>query len=107
METTIPVTINSEAAERIAELGIEREIQQMLDHTKQTVPGVRAIEVELQYDPCEPGFPVIVIISYRPNPGPGDDPTNRKWGEWYVDTFPPDAHRRIVMLSCYEEPDAR
>jgi hypothetical protein len=105
--TDIPITVQPDAAARVAELGMQREFQEMLDHTRQTVSDLHAIEVTLEYDPCEPGDPTVVIISYRRHVWTGDDPTDRNWGAWFVRQYSPDVVRHFVMLSCYGEPDAR
>ena len=105
--TTVPLTIHPRAAARVAELGREQEFQQMLDHTRETVPGLRAIEVIAEEEPYERGHASVIIIPVRQDPGPGDDPTNRNWGNWFVDTFPPEVCEHFVMVSGYEAPDAR
>ncbi len=38
--TTFPVSITPEAAARVAELGMQAELERMLEHTRQTVPGL-------------------------------------------------------------------
>ncbi len=50
--TTIRITVTPEAAVRVAELGMQAELDQMLEHTRQTVPGLKSIEVQetLPYD---------------------------------------------------------
>jgi hypothetical protein len=96
---TIPVNVAPEAAARVVALGMEREFQEMLEHTRETVPGLRAIEVELHYHPENPSDERIVIISVRNLSGPGDDPTNRQWGDWFVRRFPPEVCQHFVMIS--------
>src|SRR5262249_38438551 len=100
--TNIPVKVDPEAAARVAELGMEREFQEMLDHTREVVPGLRFIEVELHHYPDDPSDERIVIISVRNLPGPGDDPTDRQWGAWFVRRFPPEVCRHFVMISGSE-----
>ena len=43
---TIPVNVSAEAAARIAELGMQREFEEMIEHAKQTaarIPGLRYV----------------------------------------------------------------
>lgn len=102
--TTIPVTITPEAATRVAELGMQSELEQMLAHTRQTVPGLRSIEVreELPYDTDDESS--IGIWVARDDPHLERDTTDREWGRWLVRTFPPDVCRYFVMISFYGNP---
>jgi hypothetical protein len=104
--TTVPITIHPDVAARIAELAMEREFQQMLDHTREAVPGLRAIEVELLEDPCDHHL-TLLIASMREDSGPVDDPTDSNWGAWFVRAFPPEVVQHFIMHSFDEEPDAR
>jgi hypothetical protein len=98
--TTILVTVTPEAAAFIAAVGQQREFEAMLERTKQTVPGLRAIEVELDDTP-ETGPPGVIIWAHRDDPGPGRDRTDWNWGGWKVGTFPPEVCQNFVMLSNY------
>lgn len=100
-QTTVPVTITTEAAERLAELGMQRELDLMIEHTKQTVPGLHAITVVLE--PCydtrdEPG---ITIEATMDDPHLEYDPTESEWGAWKVDTFLPEVCEHFVMMTTY------
>jgi hypothetical protein len=101
--TTIPVTVELDAAAHIAELGLQREFQEMIEHTKQAVRGLHAIEVVLDRNPEAPDDLGIVIWTHRTHPGSEDDPTGRDWGAWLVRAFPPDVWRHFVMLTIYVE----
>jgi hypothetical protein len=102
METveTIPLTISPEADAFITEVGQRREFEAMLGHARQTVPGLRAFEINL-HDFPETGPPGVVIWAHRDDPGPGDDPTNRRFGRWAVETFPPEVCQNFAFLSLY------
>lgn len=99
--TTIPVTVTPEATARVAELSMQAELERMLEYTRQTVPGLRAIEVReaLPYDTGDET--TIVIDAIRDNPQLPDDPTQRHWGAWQCDTFPPEVCHYFVLLSVY------
>ena len=105
--TTIPVTVTDEAATRIAELGMQQEFETMLEHTKQTAPGLRSIEVTLEYDPEEERDPTILISPHRSPPDCENDKTDWNWGTWFVTTFPPEVCWHFCLLSFYEENDAK
>jgi len=44
---TIPVTITPEAAQRTAELGLQSQVQSMIDYARQNLPDLDRIEVIL------------------------------------------------------------
>jgi hypothetical protein len=104
MPTTIPITVTPEAAARIAELGMQAELEQMLEHTLQTVPGVRSIEVQeaLPYDTGDETTLVIQVTMEDPHLE--KDPTETEWDRWMVTMFPPDVCRYFVLLSFYANP---
>jgi hypothetical protein len=99
--TTVPITILPEAAQRVAELGMQAELECMLEHTRQTVPGLRSIEVQLALPYDTGNETTIVIEAARDDPHLDYDPTDMDWGGWQVDTFPPDVCRYFVMMSVY------
>jgi hypothetical protein len=102
--TTIPVTVTPEAAARVAELGMQAELERMIEHTRQSVPGLRSIEVQeaLPYDTGDET--TIVIQVTMADPHLDRDPTNTDWDRWMVTTFPPDVCRYFVMMSLYVKP---
>src|SRR5262245_14007910 len=103
--TLVPITVESDAAARVAELGIQREFEQMLDHARQTVPGLRCIRVTLEYDPHGAEEPGLVIWSHRDRPSSLDyDSTDEEWGMWFVTAFPPQVCRHLCMISIREDP---
>jgi hypothetical protein len=104
---TLPVTITPEAAARIDELGIRPEVKQMIEHTRQTVPALKRIEVVLE-DPYETwDQPYLTINATRGDEPRADDRTRQEWGVWQVNTFPPDVCTHITMLTQYEPDHAR
>jgi hypothetical protein len=48
----VPVTVTPEAAQRLAELGFEKQAEQMIDYARQHIPQLLRIEVVLtdRYD---------------------------------------------------------
>jgi hypothetical protein len=106
--TDIPVTVTDEARAWIADLGMQREFEMMLEHTLQTVSGLNAIQVKLEHDPSGAIEPQIVIWCYRENKGGEEyeyDPTDWDWGTWKIETFPPEVCLNFVMLSTDGVPD--
>jgi hypothetical protein len=103
-QTTIPITVKPEAAARVAELGMQAELERMLEHTLQTVPGLRSIEVQeaLPYDTGDET--TILILATLAESHPEYDRTDSAWGRWKVTTFPPDVCRYFVMMTMPENP---
>jgi hypothetical protein len=100
--TTVPLTITEEAAERLAELGMHAEFERMLEHTRQTVPGLRAMRVAIRpvYDTHEDtGITIEAIVdeTYRP-----EDRTWWQWQDWLHDTFPPHVFEHFSMTPMRE-----
>lgn len=88
--------------ERVTELGMKTELERMLEHTRQTVPGLRAIEVQLAL-PFDTGDETsIVIEATRENPNWDHDQTDSDWARWQCQTFSADVCRYFVMMSIYE-----
>jgi hypothetical protein len=103
----IPTTVTPEGAARVAELGMQAELERMLEHTRRTVPGLRAIEVQLAL-PYDTGDETSIVIEVtRDDPHLDYDPTDSDWGRWKVTTFPPDVCRYFVMMSVYDTTLAR
>jgi hypothetical protein len=97
--TTVPLTVTPEAAAYVTELGMQREFEQMLEHTRQTVPGLRSIRVTLEFNPETDDAPGVVIWSNMDDRGLAYDPTESTWGRWKIETFPPEVCIRFVMLT--------
>jgi hypothetical protein len=103
---TIPVTISDEARARVEELGLQREFEMILDHTRQAIPGLRALDVTLQ-DPTTPGdWPGILLRARRPYEGELDL-TGRQWDAWMIQQFPPRVGAQFVLLPVCEGGDER
>jgi hypothetical protein len=105
--TTVPLTVTPEAAARVAELGMQREFEQMLEHVRQTVPRLVTIEVELA-EPYDTGDePRVLIRPIMKNPHLEYDPTNWENSAWTVETFPPEVCMHFCTLTRYETPNER
>jgi hypothetical protein len=105
---TIPVTVAEDAAARVAALGMQREFEQMIEHAKQALPGLRAIRVTLEYDPeCPTNPPGVVIWAHRDDSlWKGKlDPAEEDYTSWKISTFPPEVLWHITVMPVYGGPD--
>jgi hypothetical protein len=98
-EITISVQIAPEAAERIAELGLQREFEQMLDHARQTIPHVSRIEVTAppRYDLG--GDPLVFLEAFVTAPGSTEArmKLERGYDEWVWSIFPQELYHHFVL----------
>jgi hypothetical protein len=105
--TDIPLTIAPEAAERVAELGLQREFEQMLEHARLLLPGLRRLEVTLA-PPYDTGDePRVIIDAFIPPRDPSSDLPDRAYEAWVLATFSPDVLRHILLMTGYEAPNGR
>src|SRR4051794_12684223 len=87
--TTVPVTITPEAAARLAKLGLQAQLEQMVEHTRQTVPDLTRIDITY-LDPYGTGMdPGIGIEPTNKRPFLPENPISQKWDPWAIDKFPP------------------
>jgi hypothetical protein len=106
--TNIPITITPEAATRVAELGMQREFAQMLDHAKQAIPRLRALTATLTFDPEEEVDPRVLMLATVPLPErPEEDKTEWDFGRWQIHTFPPAVSSQFCLMTEYEAPHGR
>jgi hypothetical protein len=87
--TVPPVTVTPDAAARLAELGLETEVDQILEHARQVLPELARIEVVRidRYDMG--GEPGIAVEAYGKNYSSPDAGIFWKLADWMATTFPP------------------
>jgi hypothetical protein len=99
--TSVPVTVTDEAAARIAELGIQAAVEQMVERAKQMVPGLKAIDVILEpaWDTGPDDYLTIQAFSAREwDP---EDASEREYDRWAIKAFPPEVTANIVLSILY------
>jgi hypothetical protein len=101
-DVSVPVNISVPASARVAELGMQREFDEIVDYARQTAPDLRFIEVTLEHDSVESRPPLVTLWVHRAEPDWGDDPTDRSWAAWLPRALPPEVCEHFVMLSFYE-----
>ena len=72
----------------------------MIERARQTVTGLRSIEVVLD-EATEEMPPAVVLWAHRDDVDPGSDPTHRDWIDWMAATLPPDVCQNFTLLSVY------
>ncbi len=107
-DTTTPIPIAPEASERVAKLGLQSALERMLDHARQTVPRLQALEVLLAHDPEGADEPRVIIQATVPKPArPAEDSTEWDFGRWKVSVFPPEVFTHFLLMTAYGAGDGR
>jgi hypothetical protein len=93
---SIPVTVTPEAAARIAELGFQTQIEQMIEHARH-LPDVVRIEVVLNERYDMGGEPGVAIEAYSTRPFDPSDTLRADVGRWAVNTFPSEVLEHLLL----------
>ena len=95
----VPVTMTTEAVELIEELGLRRPLEEMIEHTRQTIGQLQSIEIEPWYEQDsndQPPLPHLTVIGWRMGaPSEDDRVAEREWFEWCVKTYPPSVKQHV------------
>src|SRR5438067_8098528 len=94
---TIPVTVNPDAAARIAELGFRAEMDRLIDHARQHLPEVERIEVVLNERYDTGGEPGVTVAAYSRRPFHQAEPIAWELGRWAVRNFPPEVLEHLHL----------
>jgi hypothetical protein len=102
--TTIPVIVTAEAAAQVASLGMQRELEQMIEWARQNVPTLKAIRVALGYPRgALNGERPVLIWAHREEAA--DLSTihlpDLEWGIWKAQTFPGAVCLRFTLASAF------
>lgn len=97
--TTIPVTVDPEAADLVTQLGMQTELDRMLEQARQMIPGLRRLQVVFA-PPYDTGpDPSVVIEAYRdPSARQPNDSTWDLFSRWKITTFPPEVCWHFTLL---------
>jgi hypothetical protein len=97
MSASIPVTVTPEAAARIAELGFQAQVDQMIEYARTQLPEIVRIEVEL-YDRYELGDePGLSVDAWSSRPFDPAEHISRDLSKWSVNTFPPEVLQHLTI----------
>src|SRR5262249_39179344 len=92
----IPVTVEPEAAEFIAQRGLNKQFEMMVARAKQLFTDLRRIEVMFDSDPTG-NIPAAVLWAYREPESVGDSAEDQ-WTKWKLETFPPEVLLHLTLL---------
>src|SRR5262249_40578932 len=100
--------VTPEAAARIEELGIQADVERMIDHAVRTVSGIRRVEIGLEpvnemYDE-----PYLSARAYRDFALASEaSPEVQQFSDWKTRTFSPDVLWRFSLHIRTDAPNAR
>lgn len=97
----VPCRVSPEAEAYVAELGLQTEFAEMLEHARQAVPGLKAIEVNLQPPYDLGGGPCVLIEPTVPEPSPDEYPIDLQLQHWKSSRFPPEVSQHFTFLATY------
>jgi hypothetical protein len=98
----IPLTVEPEAAALVSELGLQAELDQMLEHARQTIAGLRRLQV--RFGPAyDTGEERVIIEAVRdPASRASKAWTREQYSRWKSAAFSPDVYRHFTLLDEYE-----
>jgi hypothetical protein len=108
LTATVPLDVTPEAAARIKELGIQAEVERMIDHALKTVRGIRRVEITLEpvnevYDE-----PYLSARAYREFALSSEtSPELARFSDWKTQNFSPDVLWRFSLHIRTDAPNAR
>src|SRR5947209_13494406 len=95
---TVPVCITPEAAALVGELGMQAELDRVVEHTRQAVAGLQHVAVTLAPAYETRPSPGINIEAYTDRPFEEEDRTQGQWDRWLVTTFPPEVCEHFALM---------
>ncbi|CAN5607081.1 hypothetical protein BH23PLA1_BH23PLA1_30680 [soil metagenome] len=102
--TTIPIRITPEADAFATARGFWRELDAMIERTRQVIPDLTAVSVALEErGERDAPTPLLLISAEVRSDRAFEDRSEWDWGRWAVETFPPEIMERVCMLATYGE----
>lgn len=104
----VPVTVTPEAAEHIAEWGLQGEFEQIIEQLRRTLPGLLRITATfrpVQYETDD--IDRVLIEVGMSDRGIPYDPAVRAYEAWESATFPPDVLRLLMVMVYREQANGR
>jgi len=103
--SAVPLEVTEEAAAHVATLGMQQELEQMLDWVRQHVASLREIRVAMRRRFAGGKIPPYVHIwASRAKPAEGTpyDLIEWEWAGWKAQTFPPQVCTSFTLMCTYQ-----
>ena len=101
--TTIPVTVSPEAEARVVELGMRSDLEHMLDHAREVIPGLRRLHVTLWVPEDFIDDPRINIHAFHAGSDEMESSIHYAWRDWTITTLSPDVWRHFMFFNDIED----
>lgn len=98
--TDIPVSITSEAAAYVAELGLQPVFEQILDRARQTIPGL--LSLTATYQPGHDGDIPCILIEAESSDYERAKEAAEAIGLWRLTEIPPQQGQHFVLWALPE-----
>ena len=93
--TTVPTIFHPWARTEARGLGVERELDAILERGRQTLQGLRRLEVDLD---TESDMGPAVVIRAWVDPASENDPSHAAWWNWRIDEYGPEVATNFVVV---------
>jgi hypothetical protein len=103
--SAVPLEVTEEAAAHVATLGMQQELEQMLDWVRRNVAALQEIRVALRRRFAYGELPPRVFIwASRAEPAEGapHDLIEWDWAGWKAQTFPPKVCTSFTLFCTYQ-----
>jgi hypothetical protein len=100
--TEIPVAIEPEAAELIAELGLEATLQAILAHCRREVPRLRRIEVTYSIKHEDPDNPTVIVYCVVEPTVARVLEVDDALADWFLVGHPPEVVQHILVTAVHD-----
>jgi len=103
--SAVPLKVTEEAAAHVATLGMQQELEQMLDWVSQRVAGLQEIRVAMRRRFAWDAIPPYVVVwASRAKPAEGTpyDLIEWEWAGWKAQTFPPQVCTSFTLMCTYQ-----
>jgi hypothetical protein len=106
--TTIPITVTPEARDFVRVKGYEHELEQILGHTMQTIPGLRSLRVIREINFTHEGdLGVTLEAVCDPEVLTTEKSPEWDWSRWLIAHYPPEVAMHFHFMSYEEENHGR
>jgi hypothetical protein len=101
--TGVPVTISDEAEAWATTMGLRADLERVLEHAVQEVPGLLRMRVVLvpPYDTGDEDHLVIEALHDAAGFATRAD-FEKSWCKWEIETFPPEVLRHFTLMPIKE-----
>jgi hypothetical protein len=95
--TLVPTTVSSAAKARIAELGLNAQVERMIDYARENLPSLSRIEVSLNERDDEEAPPGVAVAAYSREEAASASRIFWDLASWATAEFPPEVLEHLHL----------